>query len=66
LAVTAEVLITSSGSAVTRLHYVAAGCMANRNVVSRSVPDRALAVLAQHVVECLGHQRLEAPALPTR
>jgi len=66
LAVTAKLLIDSSCSAVTRPHYAwAQADRANRNVMSRSVPDRALAVLAQHVVECLGHQRLEASALAT-
>jgi len=66
LAVIAELLIDSSWSAVTRPHYTwAQAGRANRNVMSRSVPNRAFAVLAQHVVECLGHQRLKASALAT-
>ena len=56
LAVTAELLIDSSCSAVTRPHYAwAQAGRVNRNVMSQSVPDRAFAVLAQHVVERLGH-----------
>ena len=31
-----------------------------------SIPDRALAILAQHVVERLGHQCLQAPSLTPR
>lgn len=47
LAVTAELLIDSSCSAVTRPHYAwAQAGRANWNVMSRSVPDRAFAMLA--------------------
>jgi len=60
---TIELLIAFSVSAMIRPHYVRPS---QSNVVSRSVPDWAFAVLAQHVVECFGHQCLEAPALPTR
>jgi hypothetical protein len=60
---TVELLIAFSGSAMTRRTM---RDRASRNLVWRSVPDRAFAVLAQHVVECFGHQCLEAPALPTR
>ena len=66
LAVAAQLLSDSSRSAVTRPHYAwAQAGRANRNVMSPSVPDRAFAVLSQYVVECLGHQRLEASALAT-